>query len=200
MRLLDTRAHLVRKAAILVARFEQLPPDMVEALVVLRQQPPVLLAHLPRNEGDAAGVNSSFHGGIPSVTMPDQGRSRDWQHAAPTARRAAHGCQPGRKRGPKRVIISKGRAGELSRCRAAPRGWPLPLPGPPPIPRHPRTPAPSLRADHGPLVTPCSQSRPALPAAPPLPGKGCAACMQLRPARCTAPHRATGRSPSRTCC
>ncbi len=38
--------HLVRKAAVLVPRFQQLPPDGVEALVMLRQQRPVLLAHL----------------------------------------------------------------------------------------------------------------------------------------------------------
>ena len=36
------------EAAILVPRFQQLPPDVVETLVVLRQQPPVLLAHLTR--------------------------------------------------------------------------------------------------------------------------------------------------------
>ena len=40
------QAHLVRKAAVLVARLQQLAPHGVEALVVLRQQRPVLLPHL----------------------------------------------------------------------------------------------------------------------------------------------------------
>lgn len=53
---LGHQAHLVRKAAVLVPRFEQLAPDRVEALVVLRQQRPVLLAHLQHDHWDQSGL------------------------------------------------------------------------------------------------------------------------------------------------
>ena len=43
---------LVRKAAVLVARLQQLPPHVVEALVVLRQQRAVLLPHLQGVQGE----------------------------------------------------------------------------------------------------------------------------------------------------
>lgn len=41
--------HLVRRAAVLVARLEQLAPHLVGSLVVLPQLLPVLILHLPRH-------------------------------------------------------------------------------------------------------------------------------------------------------
>jgi len=52
-------ARLVRESAVLVAGLQQLAPDGVEALVVPREQRPVLLAHLPRRPAAQAQLRTA---------------------------------------------------------------------------------------------------------------------------------------------